>query len=88
MPRARKIVDLQRLIASADSTPNEASLELETPVATSYPIMQISLPPSYHHETSDLSTYDRSLPSKMKCCVDRLRSPPKSGHSLTSPAIR
>src|ERR1035437_9470652 len=43
-----------------------------SPSATSYPTTQFSLPPSFHHEISDLSAYNRSFPSKIKCCVDRL----------------
>src|ERR1035437_9069718 len=43
-----------------------------SPSATSYPTTQFSLPPSYHHEISDLSAYNRSFPPKIKCCVDRL----------------
>src|ERR1017187_743432 len=51
-----------------------------SPSATSYPTTQFSLPPSYHHEISDLSAYNRSFPPKIKCCVDRL-SWLHSGHS-------
>src|ERR1019366_3559400 len=43
-----------------------------SPSVTSYPTTQFSLPPSYHHEISDLSAYNRSFPPKIKCCVDRL----------------
>src|SRR5208283_5871983 len=43
-----------------------------SPSATSYPTTQFSLSPSYHHEISDLSAFNRSFPSKIKCCVDRL----------------
>jgi hypothetical protein len=43
-----------------------------SPSATIYPTTQFSLPPSFHHEISDLSAYNRSFPSKIKCCVDRL----------------
>src|ERR1017187_5902375 len=43
-----------------------------SPSAASYPTTQFSLPPSYHHEISDLSAYNRSFPPKIKCCVDRL----------------
>jgi hypothetical protein len=42
------------------------------------PITGFALPPSHHHEISDLSANNRSLPSKGKCCVDRLRPPPES----------
>src|ERR1017187_4795321 len=43
-----------------------------SPSAASYPTTQFSLPPSYHHEISDLSAYNRSFPPKIKCCVDWL----------------
>ncbi len=33
-----------------------------SPTATSYPTTKFSLPPSYHHEISDLSAYNRSFP--------------------------
>src|ERR1019366_3374179 len=49
-----------------------------SPSATSYPTTQFSLPPSYHHKISDLSAYNRSFPSKIKCCVDRLSWLPKA----------
>src|ERR1039457_2484988 len=74
-----------------------------SPSATSYPTTQFSLPPSCHHEISDLSAYNRSFPPKIKCCVDRLswlskadmtrsnrdvRYSPESGHSLAFPESR
>src|ERR1039458_7394692 len=49
-----------------------------SPSATSYPTTQFSLPPSYHHEISDLSAYNRSFPSKIKCWIDRLSWLPNS----------
>src|ERR1022692_2177908 len=49
-----------------------------SPSATSYSTTQFSLPPSYHHEISDLSAYNRSFPPKIKCCVDRLSWLPKA----------
>src|ERR1017187_8559000 len=52
-----------------------------SPSATSYPTTQFSLPPSYHHEISDLSAYNRSFPPKIKCCVDRLSWQSNNGQS-------
>src|ERR1019366_9343657 len=43
-----------------------------TPLATSYPTTLFSLPPPYHYEVTDLSSYTLYLPSTIKCCVDRL----------------
>src|SRR5450830_526720 len=58
-----------------------------SPSATSYPTTQFSLPPSFHHEISDLSAYNRSFPSKIKCCVDRLSWLHKDG-VIGRPACR
>src|SRR5450759_4640160 len=53
-----------------------------SPSATTYPTTLFSLPPPYHYEISDLSAYNRSFPSKIKCCVDRLSWLFKSGQTI------
>src|SRR5450759_3083244 len=58
-----------------------------SPSVTSYPTTQFSLPPSYHHEISDLSAYNRSFPAKIKCCVDRLSWLTKADKSRFWPAV-
>src|ERR1039457_6777080 len=55
--------------------------------ATSYPTTQFSLPPSYHHEISDLSAYNRSFPPKIKGCVDRLSWLTKADNVGFGPAM-
>ena len=59
-------------INNDDGLPNARPIAFSASPATSYPTTQFSLPPSYHHEISDLSAYNRSFPSKIKCCIDRL----------------
>ena len=71
----------QLAINNDDGLPNGRPIAFSEPSATSYPTTQFSLPPSYHHEISDLSAYNRSFPSKIKCCVDRLSWLPESGHT-------
>ena len=68
----------QLAINNDDSLPNRSPKCFQRiPPQPAIPITGFALPPSYHHEISDLSANNRSLPSKGKCCVDRLNPSPR-----------
>ena len=68
----------QLAINNDDGLPNRSPKCFQrVPPQPAIPITGFALPPSYHHEISDLSANNRSLPSKGKCCVDRLNPPPR-----------
>ena len=75
----------QLAINNDDGLPNRSPKCFQrVPPQPAIPITGFALPPSYHHEISDLSANNRSLPSKGKCCVDRL-NPPISKADSPSP---
>ena len=66
----------QLAINNDDGLPNRSPKCFQRiPPQPAIAITGFALPPSYHHEISDLSANNRSLPSKGKCCVDRLNPP-------------
>jgi hypothetical protein len=70
----------QLAINNDDGLPNRSPKCCQrVPPQPAIPIAGFALPPSYHHEISDLSANNRSLPSKGNCCVDRLRPPGNCG---------
>jgi len=73
----RSTQHLEQLAINNDgSLPNRSPKCFQRiPPQTAIPITGFALPPSYHHEISDLSANNRSLPSKGKCCADRLNPP-------------
>ncbi len=69
----------QLAINNDDSLPNRSPKCFQRiPPQPAIPITGFAVPPSYRHKISDLSANNRSLPSKAKCCVDRLNPPGKT----------
>jgi hypothetical protein len=76
----------QLAINNDDGLPNRSPKCFQrVPPQPAIPITGFALPTSYHHEISDFSANNRSLPSKGKCCVDRLNPPGKSRHRASLP---
>ena len=75
----------QLAINNDDGLPNRSPKCFQrVPPQPAIPITGFALPPSYHHELSDLSANNRSLPSKGKCCVDRLSLQVQKAKSVAS----